>query len=99
MSLANSNSKAMVSPAAILMLTSSLSSNLGSLGRCLQNKNMIFIFPPIHASVLKFSILTTAYVWRISDSFPQKSRNLGILSEHITQWELELQGNAAEVEE
>lgn len=38
MSLASSNSRAMVSPAAILMLTSSLSSNRGSLGRCLQNK-------------------------------------------------------------
>lgn len=36
MSLASSNSSAMVSPAAILMLTSSLSSSRGSLGRCLE---------------------------------------------------------------
>lgn len=38
MSLASSKSKAIVSPAAILMLTSSLSSSRCSLGRCLRNK-------------------------------------------------------------
>lgn len=35
----------MVSPAAILMLTSSLSSNFGSLGKCLRHKHYIFFKP------------------------------------------------------
>lgn len=42
MSLASSKRRAMVSPAAILMLTSSLSSNLGSLGKCLQARHLMF---------------------------------------------------------
>lgn len=45
MSLASSNSSAMVSPAAILMLTSSLSSSRGSLGRCLGKKSRSCLFP------------------------------------------------------
>lgn len=58
MSLASSKSRAMVSPTAILMLTSSLSSNVGSLGRCLQNNThaiiYLFIFL-ICVSILTFS--------------------------------------------
>lgn len=42
MSLASSNNRAIVSPAAILMLTSSLSSSRGSLGRCLKSRSRWF---------------------------------------------------------
>lgn len=45
----------MVSPAAILMLTSSLSNSLGSLGRCLHNKtHAITFFFLKNVSILTF---------------------------------------------
>lgn len=58
-SLASSNRRAMVSPAAILMLTSSLCSNLGSLGKCLRDKHFSFfsIFFPHRTPTRAASLL------------------------------------------
>lgn len=74
----------MVSPAAILMLTSSLSSNLGSLGKCLQRQDSSGLFPQ-HP----FCAPDPPWCWLVSE--PQgDSRHLVLLAQDF----FELAGGA-----